>query len=87
MYPSLGKGGSHYARSVVPKHVPTVALPDPALIFEELMERKGPAKQHPAQFSSLAIALATVIIHDIFRTDSRDETKLLSSSYLDLGPL
>jgi hypothetical protein len=87
MYPQLGMSGSYYARSVVPKHVSTVPLPDPALIFDELMARKGPARPHPAQFSSLAIALATIIIHDIFRTDSRDENKVLSTSYLDLGPL
>lgn len=30
---------------------------------------------------------ATIIIHDIFRTNDRDDTKLVSSSYLDLGPL
>ena len=87
MYPQLGMSGSRYARSVVPKHVSTVPLPDPALIFDELFARKGAARPHPAQFSSLAIALATIIIHDVFRTDSQDETKVLSTSYLDLGPL
>lgn len=87
MYPQLGMSGSTYARSVVPKHVPTVPLPDPGLIFDELFARKGAARPHPAQFSSLAIALATIIIHDVFRTDSRDESRVLSTSYLDLGPL
>lgn len=52
-----------------------------------MFARKGPAKEHPAKFSSLAIALATIIIHDIFRTDDTDWNKVASSSYLDLGPL
>lgn len=52
-----------------------------------LFARKGPARDHPAKFSSLAIALATIIIHDIFRTDDADPNKHSSSAYLDLGPL
>lgn len=35
----------------------------------------------------MAIALATIIIHDIFRTDDVDPNKHSSSAYLDLGPL
>jgi hypothetical protein len=31
--------------------------------------------------------MATIIIHDIFRTDDVDSNKVKSSSYLDLGPL
>lgn len=34
MYPNLGKAGSCYARSVLPEHVRTVALPDPGDIFD-----------------------------------------------------
>lgn len=55
--------------------------------FPALFARKGPAHEHPAKFSSLAIALATIIIHDIFRTDDVDPSKHASSAYLDLGPL
>ena len=87
LYPDLGKSGSYYARSVVPRRFPPAALPDPGDIFDALFARKGPAKPHPAQFSSIAISLATVIIHDIFRTDDIDQNKVASSSYLDLGPL
>lgn len=87
MYPDLGKAGSYYARSVVPKRSPPAALPDPGDIFDALFARKGLAKEHPAKFSSLAISLATIIIHDIFRTDDADPNKVASSSYLDLGPL
>jgi hypothetical protein len=87
MYPHLGESGSYYARSVVPKRSPTQPLPDPAAVFDAVMAREGPAKEHPAKFSSLAIALATIIIHDIFRTDDVDTNKVASTSYLDLGPL
>ncbi|OGE48982.1 hypothetical protein PENARI_c024G08716 [Penicillium arizonense] len=87
LYPDLGKAGSAYARSVVPQHAPPAALPDPASIFDALFARKGPAREHPAKFSSLAIAIATIIIHDIFRTDDVDPSKHASSAYLDLGPL
>ncbi len=34
MYPSLGAAGSHYARTVAPKHQRTAELPDPSIIFE-----------------------------------------------------
>lgn len=37
--------------------------------------------------SSHLFYFATIIIHDIFRTDDKDNTKVVSSSYLDLGPL
>jgi len=87
LYPELGKAGSYYARSVVPQRSPPAALPDPGDIFDALFARKGLAKEHPAKFSSIAISTATIIIHDIFRTDDVDPNKVASSSYLDLGPL
>lgn len=37
--------------------------------------------------SSTLFYFATIIIHDIFRTNDANNTKLVSSSYLDLGPL
>ncbi|EEP79774.1 hypothetical protein UREG_04620 [Uncinocarpus reesii 1704] len=52
-----------------------------------LMKRDGPSKDHPAKISSTLFHFATVIIHDIFRTDEKDTTRLKNSSYLDLGPL
>ncbi|SMR63435.1 unnamed protein product [Zymoseptoria tritici ST99CH_3D1] len=87
LYPDLGKSGSYYARSVVPERSPPAALPDPGDIFDALFARKGLAKEHPTQFSSIAISLATIIIHDVMRTDDLDPNKVASSSYLDLGPL
>ncbi|KAF7158141.1 hypothetical protein CNMCM5623_002807 [Aspergillus felis] len=87
MYPHLGASGSHYARTVTPQHPKPAVLPDPSLIFDTLLARDGPAKEHPSKISSNLFYLATVIIHDLFHTDERDETKVLNSSYLDLGPL
>lgn len=85
MYPGLGAAGSHYARTVAPKHQRNTELPDPSIIFESLLARKGSAKEHPAKVSSALFHFATIIIHDLFHTV--DETRLKNSSYLDLGPL
>ncbi|KMU89621.1 linoleate diol synthase (Linoleate (8R)-dioxygenase) [Coccidioides immitis H538.4] len=77
MYPHLGASGSHYARSVVPQRPKMTNLPDPELIFE----------RPPTKISSMLFHFATIIIHDIFRTDELDISRLKNSSYLDLGPL
>lgn len=49
--------------------------------------RDGKGKEHPSKISSMLFYLATIIIHDIFHTDEKDNTRLKCSSYLDLGPL
>jgi hypothetical protein len=87
LYPQLGRSGSAYARSVVPQRSLQAALPDPGDIFDALFARKGPAKEHPTKFSSLVFSFATMVIHDVFRTNDVDQNTLSCSSYLDLGPL
>ncbi|KAB2572892.1 Psi-producing oxygenase A [Lasiodiplodia theobromae] len=87
MYPQLGAAGSHYARSVVGQELRSAILPEPGVIFDTLLSRDGLAREHPTKISSHLFYFATIIIHDIFRTNDRDDTKLVSSSYLDLGPL
>lgn len=87
MYPQLGAAGSHYARTVAPLYRQQVNLPDPSVIFDLLMARNGPVKEHPAKVSSSLFHFATIIIHDLFHTDEIDRTKVKNSSYLDLGPL
>ncbi|OJD36254.1 fatty acid oxygenase [Diplodia corticola] len=87
MYPQLGAAGSHYARSVVGQNLRSTSLPEPGLIFDTLLRRDGLAREHPTKVSSHLFYFATIIIHDIFRTNDQDDTKLVSSSYLDLGPL
>ncbi|PKK42132.1 hypothetical protein CI102_14625 [Trichoderma harzianum] len=86
-YPKLGAAGSHYARSVAPQRPKPLNLPDPSVIFDSLMARKKPMKEHPTKVSSSLFHFATLIIHDLFRTDEIDSTRLKNSSYLDLSPL
>ncbi|CAI6324904.1 unnamed protein product [Periconia digitata] len=86
IFPDIGKAGSFYCRTVTPQHVPS-QLPDPGLIFDALLARKGPVEPHPNKISSLFFAMVTIIIHDIFRTDDINPSIVKTSSYLDLSPL
>ncbi|KAF3936797.1 hypothetical protein ABW19_dt0203465 [Dactylella cylindrospora] len=86
MYPHLGKAGTPYARSVRPMKKMPGARPDPSLIFDVLLARKEP-KPHPNKISSMLFYLASIIIHDLFRTNHRDYSFSDTSSYLDLSPL
>jgi linoleate 10R-lipoxygenase len=87
LFPSLGKAGSPYARSVpgltpLPKH----ALPDAGLVFDTLLRREE-FTPHPGGVSSLFFAFANLIIHDLFSTNRIDWTKNDTTSYLDLSIL
>ena len=42
---------------------------------------------HPTKISSMLFYLATIIIHDIFKTSHTDQAISMTSSYLDLAPL
>ncbi|PGH27261.1 hypothetical protein AJ80_00971 [Polytolypa hystricis UAMH7299] len=86
LWPQIGVAGSSYARTVQPKRMQPGALPDPGTIFDSLLARKE-FKPHPNKISSMLFYLASIIIHDLFKTDRRDYTKSLTSSYLDLAPL
>ncbi|CEL05332.1 Putative Psi-producing oxygenase A [Aspergillus calidoustus] len=85
-WPKLGAAGSPYARSVRPKTLKSPSLPDPEVIFDSILRRKE-YKEHPNKISSVLFYLASIIIHDLFQTDSKDGTTSLTSSYLDLSPL
>jgi hypothetical protein len=87
LFPSLGKAGSPYARSVpalrpMPKHV----LPDPGLVFDTLLRREK-FVPHPGGISSLFFAFADLVIHSIFNTNRMDWAVNDNSSYLDLSIL
>jgi len=93
LYPKLGMAGTPYARSVTPLTSGRL-YPDPGEVFDKLLARQGPPKEHPNKVSSMLFYLATLIIHDLFRTG--DDTKndpnpnfniSSTSSYLDLSPL
>ncbi|KXT14510.1 hypothetical protein AC579_9558 [Pseudocercospora musae] len=87
-YPAIGKAGMPYARTVPPKTKQAGVLPDPGILFDSVLARKNPKGElHPNRISSMLFYLASIIIHDIFRTDHRDFNKSNTSSYLDLAPL
>ncbi|KAL2006622.1 hypothetical protein VTN00DRAFT_9290 [Thermoascus crustaceus] len=88
LQPDLGKAGSPYARTVARKKHLHGVPPDPGLLFDLLMARTDDSfKENPAGISSMLFYHATIIIHDIFRTNRFDNTISDTSSYLDLAPL
>ncbi|KAF2460437.1 heme peroxidase [Lineolata rhizophorae] len=86
LYPHVGKAGMPYARTAKPAIMQPAALPDPGVIFDSIMARKV-HEPHPNRISSMLFYVATIIIHDLFRTDHHDFRKSNTSSYLDLSPL
>ncbi|KAF8540122.1 heme peroxidase, partial [Trichophaea hybrida] len=87
MSPDLGKAGMPYARSVRGEKMTAGAKPDPGLLFDLLMSRGDAVKENPAGLSSMLFYHASIIIHDVFRTNRKDPTISDTSSYLDLSPL
>ncbi|KAF4774550.1 linoleate diol synthase [Colletotrichum scovillei] len=86
--PNLGKAGTPYAKSVRTSKRLHGVKPDPGLLFDLLMARdEGSFKENPAGISSMLFYHASIIIHDIFRTNRTDMNKSDTSSYLDLAPL
>ncbi|KAL8706501.1 MAG: hypothetical protein Q9201_000433 [Fulgogasparrea decipioides] len=86
LHPHLGQAGAPYAKTVPSKTHPLGALPDPEDVFDRLMARnKG--RNSESGLSSMLIYHATIIIHDIFRTNDSDKNISDASSYLDLSPL
>jgi hypothetical protein len=79
--PDLGAAGSPYARSAKPVILQNIALPDPGVIFDSLMDRGDTFEPHPNKISSMLFYLATIIIHDIFRTVSSPPVEI-SSQYI-----
>lgn len=87
LHPHLGQAGAPYAKTVPSKTHPLGALPDPGDVFDRLMAREPDGRNSPSGLSSMLIYHATIIIHDIFRTNDSDKNISDSSSYLDLSPL
>lgn len=87
LHPHLGVAGAPYAKTVPSKTHPLGALPDPGDVFDRLMARQENGRNSASGLSSLLIYHATIIIHDIFRTNDTDKNISDSSSYLDLSPL
>ena len=87
MYPQLGSASSPYARTVTPQTLQPGILPDPGVVFDAIFAREGEGREHPNRLSSMLFYWAVIIIHDIFHTDERDDSRSKTSSYLDLAPL
>ncbi|PGH01900.1 prostaglandin-endoperoxide synthase 2 [Blastomyces parvus] len=86
MFPRLGAANTPYARSIRPMTIQPAALPDPGLIFDSLFARQE-FKPHPNGVSSIFFSWASLIIHDLFQTDPRNQHISKTSSYLDLSTL
>ncbi|KAJ5085033.1 hypothetical protein N7532_009804 [Penicillium argentinense] len=84
--PSLGAARTEYARTTRPETIRPPNLPDPGLVFDSLFAREN-FTPHPNKVSSIFFTWASLIIHDIFQTDRKDENINNTSSYLDLSIL
>jgi len=85
--PDIGRGGTPYSRSVQGKAgLPRHSLPDAGLIFDTILKKRD-HQQHAGGMSSMIFAFASIVTHSLFRTNPKDITVNLASSYLDLSPL
>jgi hypothetical protein len=85
--PEMGKAGSPYCRSVAPTRAKGPNLPDPELVFEKLLKRKGPFRPHPTGLNRMFFSFATVVIHECFQTSRTQQWINETSSYVDLSTL
>ncbi|CAF1029831.1 unnamed protein product [Adineta steineri] len=90
-FPNIGRSGQKYIQHSLSKRPQPDILPDPGLIFDELLKRcpdkNGKFKGSESHISSNLFYFATFITHDIFDTDGTDRTINAATSYLDLSPL
>lgn len=89
--PEMGKAGTPYSRTVPPLRPKGPNLPDPELVFEQLLKRpEDPAKfrEHPSGLNRLFFSFATIVIHECFQTRrGTDQWINETSSYVDLSTL
>jgi len=85
--PEMGKAHSPYSRSVPPLKPKGPNLPDPELVFEQLLKRTGPFREHPSGLNRLFFSFATIVIHECFQTSRKDPWINETSSYVDLSTL
>ncbi|KAK0567458.1 hypothetical protein OC844_000256, partial [Tilletia horrida] len=84
--PHLGKSGTPYSRSVPPMQPKPATLPDPELVYEQLLRRDG-FKPHPSGLNRLFFSFATVVIHELFQSGRKDPWINETTSYVDLSTL
>ncbi|RFU34742.1 hypothetical protein B7463_g1611, partial [Scytalidium lignicola] len=85
--PEMGKAGSPYSRSVPPLKPKGPNLPDPELVFDQLLKRHEPFRPHPSGLNRLFFSFATVVIHECFQTSRTNPLINETSSYVDLSTL
>jgi hypothetical protein len=86
-FPEMGKAGTPYCRNVPSSTPKGPNLPDPELVFDQLMKRTGPFREHPSGLNRLFFSFATIVIHEIFQTSRTDPWINETSSYVDLSTL
>lgn len=86
-WPEMGKAGSPYSRSVPPVKTKPTNLPDPELVYEQLLKRKGTFRPHPSGLNRMFFSFATVVIHECFQTSRTEQWINETSSYVDLSTL
>lgn len=86
--PEMGKAGTPYCRNVPPNKAKGPNLPDPELVFEQLLRRpEGEFREHPSGLNRMFFSFATVVIHECFQTSRKDQWINETSSYVDLSTL
>lgn len=86
--PEMGKAGTPYSRNVPPMKPKGPNLPDPELVFEQLLKRpEGEFREHPSGLNRLFFSFATIVIHECFQTNRKDQWINETSSYVDLSTL
>jgi len=85
--PEMGKAGSAYARNVPPMKPKGPNLPDVESVYDALLRRQGPFRNHPSGLNRLFFSFATVVIHECFQTSRTDPFINETSSYVDLSTL
>jgi hypothetical protein len=85
--PEMGKAGSPYSRNVPPLQPKGPNLPDPELVFEQLLRRSGPFRPHPSGLNRMFFSFATIVIHELFQTSRENQWINETSSYVDLSTL
>lgn len=86
--PEMGRAGSAYARNVPPTKTKGPNLPDPELVFDQLLRRpKGEYRAHPSGLNRMFFSFATIVIHECFQTSRKDPWINETSSYVDLSTL
>lgn len=90
LFPELGKAGLPYAKTVQGQRPVLGAKPDPGDLFDLLMAREeanNKGRESDTGISSFLLYQATIVIHDVFRTNEDDRNISDTSCYLDLAPL